>query len=134
MSQENVDLVRDMCEAFVAGDIAKAMDGLAADVVWHGTIGGLDEGQTYHGHEEVIGGFVESMQAWETHSLEAQRFIDAGDGVVVFWHESGRGKGSGAEVTTDTGVIYTVKGGKVAEVQGYMDRERALEAAGVSDA
>jgi len=132
MSQENVELVRGMLEAFLAGDIGTALDVLHADVIWHGTIGGLDEGRTARGHNEVIEGFMESLRDWESHSLEVEDYLDAGDGVVVLWHEIGRGKASGVEVETRTAVIYTVRGNEVVEVQGYMDREQALEAAGLS--
>ncbi len=133
MSQENVEILRGMCDAFIVGDAATALAGLDDEVEWHGTIGGLDEGRTYHGHDQVIEGFVDNLQAWESHSLETRRYIDAGDKVVVFWHEVGRGKESGVDVENDTAVIYTIRGGKVVDVQGYMDRDAALEAVGLSE-
>jgi ketosteroid isomerase-like protein len=133
MSQENVEAVRRMLDAFVAGNFELALDVLDHEVVWHGTIGGLDEGRVAHGHREVIDAFGEDLQEWESHVLEAQRLIDAGDRVVVFWHEEGRGRSSGAEVTTNTAVIYTVRSGHVVEAQGYMDRSAALQAAGLAE-
>jgi ketosteroid isomerase-like protein len=133
MSRENVEVVRHMCEAFLAGDLAAALDVLHADVTWHGTIGGIEEGRTAHGHDEVIEEFVESLRDWERHSLEAEDYLDAGDRVVVLWHEVGRGKRSGVEVETRTAVVYTVRGNQVVEVQGYMDRRQALEAVGRSE-
>jgi len=133
MSQENVELVRHMCEAFLAGDLAAALDVLHADVTWHGTIGGIEEGRTAQGHDEVIEEFVESLRDWERHSLEAEDYLDAGDRVVVLWHEVGRGKRSGVEVETRTAVVYTVRGNQVVEVQGYMDRRQALKAVGRSE-
>jgi len=132
MSQQNVDVVRRMCEAFLAGDVADALDVLHPEVIWHGTIGGLDEGRTAHGHNEVIQEFMESLRDWERHSLEVDDYLDAGDRVVVLWHEVGRGKASGVEVETRTAVVYTVRGEEVVEVQGYMDRQQALAAAGLS--
>jgi ketosteroid isomerase-like protein len=133
MSRENVEVVRRMCEAFLAGDLAAALDVLHADVTWHGTIGGVDEASTAHGRDQVIAGFAESLRDWERHSLEAEDYVDAGDRVVVLWHEVGRGKRSGVEVETRTAVVYTVRGNEVVEVQGYMDRGQALEAAGLSN-
>lgn len=122
-----------MCEAFVAGDVGDALDILHANVKWHGTIGGLEEGRTYHGQDEVIEGFIESLRDWERHSLEAEDYLDAGNQVVVLWHEVGRGKGSGVQVETRTAVVYTVRGDEVVEVQGYMDRHQALAAVGLSE-
>ena len=132
MSQENVKFVKDMCEAFVAGDLERALSGLDAQVVWHGTIGGLDDGRVARGRQQVIEAFAESRQEWESHRLEAERFVDAGDSVVVFWHEEGRGLRSGVEVTTDTAVIYTIREGRIVEVRGFMDRSAALEAVGLA--
>jgi ketosteroid isomerase-like protein len=131
MAQPNVEFVQHMCEAFVAGDIAAALDCLHPDVEWHGTVGGLEEGRVYRGRDEVIAGFAESLADWERHSLEAEDFVDAGDRVVVLWHEVGRGKTSGAEVETRTAVVYRVSDGKVVEVRGYMKREDALAAVAV---
>jgi ketosteroid isomerase-like protein len=133
MSQENVEVVQRMCEAFLAGDVPSALAVLHADVTWHGTIGGIEEQATAHGHDEVINGFVESLRDWEHHSLTAEDYIDAGDRVVVLWHEVGRGKASGVEVETRTAVVYTVRGDEVVEVQGYMERRQALEALGLSE-
>jgi ketosteroid isomerase-like protein len=133
VSQENVDVVKGVVDAFLAGNVALALGTLDDEVVWHGTIGGLDEGRIARGHREVIEAFGDNAQEWESHVLEAQRFIDAGDRVVVYWHEEGRGRRSGAPVTTNTAVIYAVRGGHVVEAQGYMDRSAALKAVGLEE-
>jgi ketosteroid isomerase-like protein len=121
-----------MCEAFVAADYARSLALLSPDVEWLGTIGGLDEGKLSRGHSEVIDAFVDNQQAWESIVIEPQRFFGAGaDLVVAFWHDIARGRVSGAEVETDTGVVYTVREGLVVRVQPYMDRAEALRAAGL---
>ena len=122
MSQENVELVRAMNEAFDEGDIEGALAKLHPEVEWHGTKGGLDDGKVFRGHREVIAGFVEALEVWERQSLETTDYFDAGDRVVVFFHEVAKGRQSGAVVETNTGVIFTVKGGSVARVDPYMDR------------
>ena len=96
-------------------------------------VGGLDDGKVARGHREVIAGFVEAFEAWERQSLETTDYFDAGDRVVVFFHEVAKGRESGAVVETDTGVIFTVKDGSVVRVDRYMDRDEALEAAGLSE-
>jgi ketosteroid isomerase-like protein len=133
MSEEHVEHVRAMCEAFNDGDFESALAKLHPEVEWHGTVGGLDEGKVYRGHREVVSAFVESAQAWERQTLETTRFIDAGDRVIVYWHEVARGRQSGVEVETDTAVIYTMDAGSIVRVDPYMDRDQALRAAGLSD-
>jgi ketosteroid isomerase-like protein len=139
MSQENVDTVRQMIEGFLAfqnGDanaMASALAVLDPDIEWHGTVGGLDENQVAHGYEEIAQAFAESFQAWEKLVLEVERYIDAGDSVVVFWHEVARSRLSAQEMETNTAVVYRVHDGRVAEARGYMDRTEALEAVGLSE-
>ncbi len=75
----------------------------------------------------------EDREAWHERRLDAEELIDAGDCVVVLLHEFRRGKGSGVETETDTAMVYEVRDGRVVRIQGYMDRDEALEAAGVRE-
>jgi ketosteroid isomerase-like protein len=132
MSQENVRIVREAFESFLGGDEEKTAQLLDPEVEFHGTVGGLQEGQIAHGQSEIDQTFEsEDLEAWEERRLEPEEFIDAGDDVVVLLHEYRRGKGSGVELETETAVVVAVSGGRVVRIQGYMDREAALEAAGV---
>ncbi len=132
MSRENVEIVRAAFESFLGGDEEKTAQLVDPEVEFHGTVGGLQEGQIAHGQAEIDQTFEsEDLEAWEERRLEAEEFIDAGDDVVVLLHEYRRGKGSGVELETETAVVVAVSGGRVVRVQGYMDRGAALEAAGL---
>jgi ketosteroid isomerase-like protein len=134
MSQENVEIVRAAFEAFIEGDQEKTAQLVDPALEFHGTIGGLQEGQIAHGQSEIDQTFEsEDLEAWEERRLEPEEFIDAGDDVVVLLHEYRRGKGSGVELETETAVVVTVSGGRVVRIQGYMDRDAALAAVGMSD-
>jgi ketosteroid isomerase-like protein len=92
MSQENVEIVRDAFEAFLGGDREKTAQLVDPEVEFHGTVGGLQEGQIAHGQSEIDQTFeAEDLEAWEERRLEAEEFIDAGDDVVVLLHEYRRG-------------------------------------------
>ena len=71
------------------------------------------------------------LEAWEERRLEPREILHIDDLVVVLMHEYRRGKGSGVELETDTAVVFTVRDGRVAHIQGYMDQAAALEAAGL---
>jgi ketosteroid isomerase-like protein len=134
MSQRNTKLVREAFEAFLGGDLEKTALLVDPDVEFHGTVGGLQEGQIAHGQAQIDQTFeAEDLEAWEERRLEAEEFIDAGDDVVVFLHEYRRGRGSGVELETQTAVVVAVSGGRVVRIQGYMDRRVALAAAGLSE-
>ncbi|HEY8640583.1 MAG TPA: nuclear transport factor 2 family protein [Solirubrobacterales bacterium] len=134
MSEENVNVVREAFESFMGGDGEKAAQLVDPEVEFHGTVGGLQEGQIAHGQSQIDKQFEEEdLEAWEERRLEPEEFIDAGDNVVVLLHEYRRGRGSGVELETDTAVVVAVREGRVVRIQGYMDRAAALEAAGLSE-
>lgn len=134
MSQENVKIVRQAFESFLEGDREKTAQLVDPAVEFHGTVGGLQEGQVAHGQPEIDRTFeAEDLEAWEERRLEPEEFIDAGDDVVVLLHEYRRGRGSGVELETKTAIVVAVSGGRVVRIQGYMDRDAALEAAGLSE-
>ena len=134
MSQENVEIVREAFVAFLGGDQEKTAELVDPKVEFHGTVGGLQEGQIAYGQSEIDQTFEsQDLEAWEERRLEAEEFLDAGDDVVVLLHEYRRGKGSGVELETETAVVVAVSGGRVVRIQGYMDREAALEAVGLSE-
>ncbi len=132
MSQENIEVVRAMNEAYESGEIERSLEYLDPEVEWRGTVGGVEEKHVVRGRDEVVAAFIESLATWERLSLDYVRYIDAGDQVVVFIHEIARGVESGVELESETAMIYTVAGGKVTHARGYMDREAALAVAGVS--
>jgi ketosteroid isomerase-like protein len=134
MSQENVKVVREAFESLLAGDRDKTEQLLDPKVEFHGTVGGLEEGRVVRGLSRVVKEFDErDLEEWDERRLEAEEFIDAGDDVVVLMHEYRRGRGSGVELEIDTAVVVAVSGRRVVRIQGYMDRDMALEAAGLRE-
>jgi ketosteroid isomerase-like protein len=134
MSQENVKLVREAMESWLAGDLEKAAQALDPKVEFHGTVGGLQEGQTATGLPQILEDFEEEdLEAWEERRLEAEEYLDAGDNVVVLLHEYRRGRGSGVELEAKTATVVGVRDGRVVRMQGYLDRDAALAAAGLSE-
>src|SRR6478672_3370285 len=133
MSQENVELVKAMNAAFMAGEYFEALQALDPEIEWQGTKGGLDEHMVYRGHEEVIKGFADNLMTWERLTLDYERYIDAGDRVVVFVHEVARGLESGVELETDTAVVFRIENDRIVQARGYMNRTEALEAVGLSE-
>lgn len=69
---------------------------------------------------------------WEEWHFEPERFLDAGDQVVVFARILGRGGASGAPVELETTHVWTIRAGRAMSVHAYRDRSDALEAAGFS--
>ncbi len=134
MSQETVEIVRRTVEAILQGEWDQAGQLLDPDAEGHGTVGGLSEGTVLRGVTQFRQSFEqEDAEAWDERRLDAEEFIDAGDRVVVLVREFRRGKGSGIELEVDTAIVFEVRDGRVVRIQGYMDRDEALEAVGLSE-
>jgi hypothetical protein len=67
MSQENVEVVREAFEAWLGGDREKTARLLDPAVEFHGTVGGLQEGQIARGQAHIDETFeAEDLEAWES--------------------------------------------------------------------
>ena len=134
MSQENVEIVRQVFASFERRDWDSLAHLFDPDVEQHGTVGGVEEGQVARGLLEVKQVWDhEDNEIWDEHRMEPQEFFDAGDQVVVFQREYQRGKSSGVELVVDTASILELRDGRIVRMQGYMDRAAALRAAGLSE-
>jgi ketosteroid isomerase-like protein len=134
MSEENVELVRDFLDAALRQDWERAAELLDPNVEGHGTVGGLEEGQVCRGLLEMIHAFeTVDLEAWEERRLDPEEFLHVDDLVVLLLHEYRRGSGSGVELENDTATLFTVRDGRIVRIQGYMDQDAALKAAGLLD-
>jgi ketosteroid isomerase-like protein len=69
-------------------------------------------------------------EAWAEWRFEPERFIDAGDQVVVFVMIVARSR-SGVPVELPSAHVVTVHDGRVASLRAYRDRSEALKAVGL---
>ena len=138
MSEENVEIVRGMNDAFKRGDWAGATEPLHPAIVMDATrspfAAKLGLNRVYRGLAEVTGFWGEWLEAWGDQDWE-EEFIDAGDQVVMCatGHRL-RGKGSGVEVDIPPYAwVQTLRDGKIVRATFYIDKADALEAAGLSE-
>jgi ketosteroid isomerase-like protein len=69
---------------------------------------------------------------WSEWQFRPERFLDAGDRVVVFARIVGKGAASGVPVDLETTHVWTIHAGRASSVHAYRDRSQALEAAGLN--
>ena len=95
--------------------------------------GDLEAGR-YVGHAAVRGFFRRWAGTWEYWHLHPERLIDVGDDrVVVGLYQSGRGRGSGVEVESHSGQVWTFRDGIVVRWESFDSLSEALEAVGLSE-
>jgi ketosteroid isomerase-like protein len=140
MSEENVEVVQRLLEAFNAGwergDPGALFDsGTVADdlefVVFPGLPG---HPPSYRGRA----GFTAFMRTWTEDfadwSIEYERMIEASDNrVVALTLQRATGKGSGAPVELHFGQVFEIEDGRVIRLRNFPDFAEALEAAGLSE-
>jgi ketosteroid isomerase-like protein len=72
-------------------------------------------------------------EAWQSWDIENEKYIDAGEQVVVLTRLRGRGKGSGVQVEEQGGFVISLRAGKVIRLDYFASRAEALEAVGLSE-
>jgi ketosteroid isomerase-like protein len=81
-------------------------------------------------------GFRDFLSAWEGYRAEVDEYRELdGERVLVFLHQSGRGKASRLELgqmRTQGAALFHVRGGKVTNIVQYFDRERAFADLGLT--
>ena len=137
MSQENVEIVRRADDAFLTGyehgDFTRGFaTGLMAEDYELIVAAEVPERRSYRGRE----GVVEFAQMWtedfERFSMQRQELIDAGDDrVFASYRQSVIGKGSGVPIEVEYFAVNEVENGQVVRTWHYLDRDKALEAAGL---
>jgi ketosteroid isomerase-like protein len=131
MSQENVEVVRRMYEAFHAGDTDGALACFDPDVVVD--FSRRADGRVGHGREYLNQIISSWLGAWEEWREEIDEIRDLGSQVYVVATQHGRGKGSGVEVEQCYAFICEVEGNNITTVTYYPEVADALEAAGLSE-
>jgi ketosteroid isomerase-like protein len=134
MSQENVELVRRYYEAFGQGGLDRCEEFWSDDLEHRPDTGGIDDTGPIRGKQAMrrhIGDWIDTFDEFWWEALE---LIDAGeDTVVAVERFGGRAKLSGVETNQTSGVVLTLRDGKIARCREYATRAEALEAAGVRE-
>jgi uncharacterized protein len=133
MSQENVERVKAFTSLFEAGDRNEWREYFDPDVVWDTSASNMPSAGIYHGHQGIERFFGEWLGTWSDYRMEAREFIDAGNSVVLVFHQSGIGRGSGVKTERDFFAVYDLRDSKVVRYRQYETRKEALEAVGLSE-
>ena len=133
MSQENVEVVRRMLDAFNRGDV-------------DGVIATFDEGclleepgempdspsRGFRGHDGIRE-WMANLREVAGVRFEPRSFTTGGDAVVSELAAHGQGQGSGVPFEWTTFAALRMSNGKIARAQGFLSRDEALEAVGLSE-
>jgi ketosteroid isomerase-like protein len=137
MSEENIEIVRVLFDAFARRDHEAAFDYYDAEIEWDASRAGEGAGiaGVYHGHEGVRAYWRGWLSAWEDVEATEVEFVDGGQTVVAVIHQQRlRGRGSGIEVDAPPYALgFVFRSGKVVRWVFYPTQTEALEAAGLRE-
>src|SRR3954462_2800265 len=107
MSEENVEVVRRMWDAFQAADIETALSYFAPDVEWDGT--NLPDGRIGRGHEAIMDHLVRWADVWDDWAVQVEDIVEAADDEVLLLFREGGRASSGMTMDERHAELYTVR-------------------------
>jgi ketosteroid isomerase-like protein len=108
MSQENVEIVRQMLQAFADGGLAAMAEFWDPDIDWRAAEGALDDVGEMHGPVAVRRYIQDWIDTFDDFSVVAEELRDVGDDrVLAIQRVNGRAKLSGTETDLRYAVVNT---------------------------
>ncbi len=132
MSEENVEAVRVAFDAFSRDDWDALIGLLDPEIEWV-TTGQFVGGEVYRGHAGVRD-FLDALTGeFEAFRAEPENFAAASDVVVADTRVTGVGRRSEVPVELQFTVVVSLRNGRVVRVHNFLERQEALEAAGLRE-
>jgi ketosteroid isomerase-like protein len=132
MSQENVEVVRQALDAYTRRDVEalRAVADPYVELDWSASRGWL--AGVYSGIDETLRFYAGYFEAFDEIVIEPDRFIEAGDSVVVPNVARQRGR-DGVEVSARSTLVFTVGSRRITRICLYQETKQALEAVGLPE-
>ena len=132
MSQENVEVVRRVVEAFNRDNPEAALAWLAPDLEWH-DLPDLPDAEVHYGHTGFLRAFKQFFGELEDYSIKVDEIIDHDEQIVLCPRIIGRGRGSRARFEQRVFGVLTVRNRTVVRAVWFRTRMEVLEAVGLSE-
>ena len=127
----NLEIVRGIYDAWAKGDFSGGAADLDPEVVFVVRPPYPDPG-VFHGPGAVKDYMLRFLAQWEHYAIDAERYEEAGDTILVYIRQRGTGKGSGVESEIRTHTLFTFRGDRIIRIENVIDEGEALKAAGLS--
>jgi hypothetical protein len=128
----NVEFMRDLYGAFATGDIPKVLGSMSDDIEWSEAEGNpWNVGRAFVGPQEVVDGvFARIGSEFEGFEVVPDRFLGDGDQVVMIGRYRGKGVETGRLLDAQVVHVWTVRDGKVARFEQFVDTRQLADVLG----
>jgi ketosteroid isomerase-like protein len=127
---ENVAIVRKLFDDFEAGEMTAVFAAFDENIEWvepRGYFAGAGGVRGLFAVEQVLARYPE---VWSEFGLMPERFIDAGDDVIVTGEQRGVARATGAPYRGRFCNVWTLAGGKVVRMEAFTDTAMMWKAFG----
>jgi ketosteroid isomerase-like protein len=133
MSEENIEVVRAMLDAFNRDDFDDVVAAFTEDCVLYEPPEMPDRLATgYRGHEGIRE-WADNLRGVAGVRFAARQLSGDGDVIVSEWEGRGRGQASDVPLQWTSFVVLRMRRGKIARGEAFFTLPEALEAAGLSE-
>lgn len=132
MSEENLQVVRAVFDAFSRGDTPAMLQQFDPSGVFT-PIPDSPDVQSFHGHDGLLQGLAQTTNIWDDFSVELGKMRDFDDHVLASLRWWGRGPSSGMQMEVDICALITFRECKIVRCLFFASEQQALEAAGLPE-
>ena len=129
----NVELVRDVYDAFAAGDMEKVLGAMDPQIEWREAEGNPYEpsGTAWIGPDAVVENLLVHLGAdWDQFTVHPKEFHDAGDTVVVEGRYTGTYEATGKSLDAQVCHVWRISNGKLTSFQQFVDTAQLQDVMG----
>ena len=133
MSQQNVQAMRGLYEAFSRGDLNTLEEGLSRNILWNEAENSLySAGNPYRSFAAIRDGvLLPPTRDYDDFRVDVEQMLDAGDTVVTTGRYRGRNKETGKDLSAQfCHLLHVDENGKLDRVQEYVDTLQEAEVGG----
>ncbi len=130
---DNVNLVKNLYDAFGRGDVPTVLGVMSPDIHWHEAESNpyMPRGEAWVGPDAILNNlFVRLGTECDGFAVHPKLFYDAGDSVIVEARYSGTYKATGKVMDAQVCHVWDVKDGKATRFQQYLDTAKFQDVMG----
>jgi ketosteroid isomerase-like protein len=131
MSQQNVDLVRELVDALNRRDLDAALARVAPTAEYDLSRTESPMRGVYRGPDEIRRVAEEFYGPWDSVHYDAHELIEIGDHVLMPYTSHFKGR-QGIELTAEATWLFTIRDGSFTRLALYQDHDEAIGAAGAN--